>query len=118
VSSWSWSLVALGIAGFALLVSIASWLYFRRGLRLERERRAKRMNEAVFNWAGNVATKAELSELRDSVLELSDLKESMSNSDLRNAVAELSDRLTSLEAEARSLAEEKHASGFIRLPRR
>jgi hypothetical protein len=114
VSASSWSLVALGVAGVALLVAIGSWIFSVKATRRERERRSQRVNEAVFQWAGKSATKAEVEELRQAVMELSDIKESMSNSDLRRAVAQLADRLTSLEAEEQSRAE----SRFPRLPRR
>ena len=62
----------------------------------------------------HAASKAEVEELRQSVAELSDIKESMTNSDLRRAVAQLDDRLTSLEAEEQARTETR----FRGLPRR
>jgi TolA-binding protein len=114
VSAWSWSLVALGLAGLALLLAIGSWAFCASAIRGERERRSQRVNEAVFQWAGSAASKAEIEELRQSVAELSDIKETMTNSDLRQAVAQLDERLTSLEAEEQARAETR----FRRLPRR
>jgi hypothetical protein len=114
VSAWTWSLVALGVAGLALLVAIGSCIFLVKAIRRERERRSQRLNEAVFDWASRAATTAEVEELRQMLLELSDLKESMSNSDLRRAVSQLDDRLTSLEAEEQARAETR----FPRLPRR
>ena len=67
----------------------------------------------MFHWAGSAATKVEVDELRQSVTKLSDIKESMTNSDLRQAVAQLDERLTSLEAEEQARAETR----FRRLPR-
>lgn len=113
MSAWSWSLVALGLAGLALLLAIGSWAFCVRAIRGERERRSQRVNEAVFQWAGSAASKAEVEELRQSVAELSDIKESMTNSDLRRAIAQLDERLTTLEAEEQARAETR----FRRLPR-
>jgi hypothetical protein len=113
VSAWSWSLVALGLAALALLLAIGSWVFCVRAIRHERERRSQRVNEAMFHWAGSAATKVEVEELRQSVTKLSDIKDSMTNSDLRRAVAQLDERLTSLEAEEQARAETR----FRRLPR-
>jgi hypothetical protein len=140
----SWSLISLGVAGLALLVAFAAFVFSAMGLRRERERRRQRLNEAVFDWAGRAATKEELAGLRqeiadvseqvrtvrempelqqvvsdlgDALAELSSLKRDVSDlRDLRRAISELSDRVMTLEAEGAPAAEERPAR-FRRLPR-
>jgi hypothetical protein len=79
----------------------------------ERTRRSQRVKEAVFEWAGNSPTKAELAELRQTVVQLA-TQPNAEVTELARAVRELSDRLTSLEAEQQSRSE----SGIGRFPRR
>jgi hypothetical protein len=78
----------------------------------ERTRRAQRVKQAVFQWAGNAATKTDLEELRRTVME-SSTQASAESTELRRVVSELAERLTLLEAEEQSRAE----SGFPKVRR-
>jgi ABC-type nickel/cobalt efflux system permease component RcnA len=113
LSTWSSSQVAVGVAGVALVIALASWVFIWRAIWRERARRSQRVKEAVFEWAGNSATKADLDELRRLVVELS-TQSSAEVTELRRVVVELADRLTSLEAEPLPRAE----SDIGRFPRR
>ena len=111
--TWSSSDVAIVLAGVALLLTLASWVFIWRAIWRERARRSQRVKEAVFEWAGNSASKTELDELRNVVVQRS--KEFGAElTEVRRAVRDLSDRLTGLEAEQQSRAE----SGDDRLSRR
>jgi type VI protein secretion system component VasK len=92
--TWSSSQVALGVAGLALLLAIGCWLFTWMAIWRERARRSRRVKEAVYEWAGGAATKADLEEVAE----------------LRRAVSELAERLTSLEAEQQSQAESRRFS--------
>lgn len=102
--TWSSSQVALGVAGFALLLALGCWFFTWMAIWRERARRSRRVKEAVYEWAGAAATKADLEELGKTVVQLS-TQSSAEVAELRRAVSELAERLTSLEAEQQSRAE-------------
>jgi ubiquinone biosynthesis protein UbiJ len=133
------------MAGGAILIALGAWIYAVVAIRRERQRRHQRVQEAVWQWAGQAATKEEVSKLRAAVgtgerAQLSEDVQQVENAmaslgakvdelaaaerddsrldDLRRAVAEMSDRLTKLEAEDRSRVDEQTPSHFPRFPRR
>jgi hypothetical protein len=107
--TWSSSQVALGVAGLALLLALGCWVFAWLAIWRERARRRQRLKEAVYEWARSAATKADLGELRQTVMQLS-TQSNAELADLRRAISELADRLTSLEAEEQSRAEARRFS--------
>jgi hypothetical protein len=107
--TWSSSQVALGVAGLALLLALGCWLFTWMAIWRERTRRSRRVKEAVYEWAGGAATKAELEEIRKTVMQLP-IHSSAEVAELQRAVSELAERLTSLEAERQSRAESRRFS--------
>jgi hypothetical protein len=113
LSTWPSSQVALGVAGLALLIAVGCWVFAWLAIWRERARRTQRVKEAVFQWAGHAATKAELEQLKRGVADdSSELGAAIA--ELGRLVSQLSERLTSLEAEQQPRAE----SGVPRIPRR
>ena len=134
------------MAGGAILIALGAWIYAVVAIRRERERRHQRVQEAVWQWAGQAATKEDVSKLREAVEARDDaqlpedvrqLEEAVASlgakvdefaaagrgdsrlDDLRRAVSEMSDRLITLEAEGRSArADEQTPSRFPGFPRR
>ena len=133
------------MAGGAILIALGAWIYAAVAVRRERQRRHQRVQEAVWQWAGQAATKEEVSKLREAVetregAQLSEdvrqLEEAVASlgakveelsaagrddsrlDDLRRTVSEMSDRLITLEAEGRSTkADEQTPSRFLGFPR-
>lgn len=132
------------MAGGAILIALGAWIYAAVAIRRERKRRHQRVQEAVWQWAGQAATKEEVSKLREAVEtregaqlseEVRKLEETVASlgarvdelsaaerddsrlDDLRRAVAEVSDRLITLEAEGRSRVDERTPSRFPGFPR-
>ena len=103
------SQVALGVAGLALVLALGCWFFTWMAIWRERARRSRRVKEAVYEWAGAAATKADLEELGKTVVQLS-TQSSAEVAELRRAVSELTERLTSLEAEQQSRAESRRLS--------
>jgi hypothetical protein len=144
VPDWPWSYIAFFTAAGAAVVALGAWIYAAVAIRMERERRHQRVQEAAWQWARSAATKEEVAELKktvdgiDTSLRIADvitIKQSLSNleartadlatlaedasgvRDLRDAIAEMSDRMLRLEAEQRSRADEEAPARFPRFPR-
>lgn len=132
------------MAGAAILIALGAWIYAVVALRRERQRRHLRVQEAVWQWAGQAATKEDVARLRETVegkngaegLEaVRQLEEATERlrakvdelaagsrgdsrlDDLRHAISELSDRVITLEAERGSTAEGQNFSRFPGFPR-
>jgi hypothetical protein len=94
------------LAGIAIVLALACWIFTWAAIWRERARRSQRVKEAVYEWAGSAATKADLAELRQTVMQLS-TQSNAELTELRRIASNLADRLTSIEAEQQSRAESR-----------
>ena len=89
------------MAGGAILIALGAWIYAVVAIRRERKRRHQRVQEAVWQWAGQVATKEEVSKLRAAVETREGAQLSEDVKRLENAVASLGAKLDELSATGR-----------------
>jgi hypothetical protein len=86
------------MAGGAILIALGAWIYAAVAVRRERKRRHQRVQEAVWQWAGQAATKEEVSKLKEAVETREGAQLSEDVRQLEEAVASLGARVEELSA--------------------